>query len=79
MLVFGFLLKFVVIIGVIFKFVFGGVGFVMFGMVMVGGVKILSKVKFDGIKNGVIVVVSVGLFMILLINFDFYYNFLIWV
>lgn len=79
MLVLGFLPKFAAIIGAIPKPVLGGVGFAMFGMVMVGGVKTLSKVKFDGTKNGVIVAVSVGLSMIPLTNPDFYHNFPTWV
>ena len=79
LLVLGFLPKFAAIIGAIPKPVLGGVGFAMFGMVMVGGVKTLSKVKFDGTKNGVIVAVSVGLSMIPLTNPDFYHNFPTWV
>ncbi|KPI48683.1 uracil permease [Clostridioides difficile] len=79
LLVLGFLPKFAAIIGAIPKPVLGGVGFAMFGMVMVGGVKTLSKVKFDGTKNGVIVAVSVGLSMIPLTNPAFYNNFPTWV
>lgn len=79
LLVLGFIPKFAAIIGAIPKPVLGGVGFAMFGMVLVGGIKTLSKVQFDGTKNGVIVAVSVGLAMIPLANPDFYHNFPDWV
>ena len=79
LLVLGFVPKFAAIIGAIPKPVLGGVGFAMFGMVLVGGIRTLSKVQFDGTKNGVIVAVSVGLAMIPLANPDFYHNFPDWV
>lgn len=79
LLVLSFVPKFGAIIGAIPKQVLGGVGFAMFGMVLVGGIKTLSKVKFDGTKNGVIVAVSVGLAMIPLANHAFYGNFPNWV
>ena len=79
LLVLGFIPKFAAIVGAIPKAVLGGVGFAMFGMVLVGGIKTLSKVQFDGTKNGVIVAVSVGLAMIPLANPDFYHNFPSWI
>lgn len=79
LLVLGFIPKFAAIIGAIPKPVLGGVGFAMFGMVLVGGIKTLSKVQFDGTKNGIIVAVSVGLAVIPLANPDFYHNFPDWV
>ena len=51
----------------------------MFGMVLVGGIRTLRKVQFDGNKNCVIVAVSVGLAMIPLGNPGFYHNFPSWV
>lgn len=79
LLLLSFVPKFAAIIGAIPKQVLGGVGFAMFGMVLVGGIRTLSKVEFNGTKNGVIVAVSVGLAMIPLANPGFYHNFPSWV
>ncbi|WP_042276174.1 nucleobase:cation symporter-2 family protein [[Clostridium] dakarense] len=79
LLALGFVPKFAALVGAIPKPVLGGIGFAMFGMVSVGGIRTLSKVKFDGTKNGVIVAVSLGLAMIPLANPDFYHNFPSWV
>ena len=79
LLVLGFIPKFAAVVGAIPKPVLGGVGFAMFGMVLVGGIRTLSKVEFDGTKNGVIIAISVGLAMIPLANPDFYHNFPTWV
>lgn len=79
LLALSFVPKFAAIIGAIPKQVLGGVGFAMFGMVLVGGIRTLGKVQFDGNKNCVIVGVSVGLAMIPLANPGFYHNFPSWV
>ena len=79
LLALSFVPKFAAIIGAIPKQVLGGVGFAMFGMVLVGGIRTLGKVQFDGNKNCVIVAVSVGLAMIPLANPGFYHNFPSWV
>lgn len=79
LLLLSFVPKFGAIMGQIPKQVLGGVGFAMFGMVLVGGIKTLTKVQFDGTKNGIIVAVSVGLAMIPLANHAFYGNFPNWV
>lgn len=79
LLALSFVPKFAAIIGAIPKQVLGGVGFAMFGMVLVGGIRTLGKVQFDGNKNVVIVAVSVGLAMIPLANPGFYHNFPSWV
>lgn len=79
LLVLSFVPKFAAIMGAIPKQVLGGVGFAMFGMVLVGGIRTLSKVPFDGTKNGVIVAVSIGVSMIPLANGTFYNNFPSWV
>lgn len=79
LLALSFVPKFAAIIGAIPKQVLGGVGFAMFGMVLVGGIRTLGKVEFNGNKNGVIVAVSVGLAMIPLANPGFYHNFPSWV
>lgn len=79
LLALSFVPKFAAIIGAIPKQVLGGVGFAMFGMVLVGGIRTLRKVQFDGNKNCVIVAVSVGLAMIPLANPGFYHNFPSWV
>ena len=59
--------------------VLGGAGFVLFGMVAANGIKSLSKVKFDGTKNGMIVAVSIGLALIPVAVPGFYDNFPEWV
>ena len=79
LLALGFVPKFAALVGAIPKPVLGGIGFAMFGMVSVGGIRTLSKVKFDGTKNGVIVAVSLGVAMIPLANPDFYHDFPSWV
>ncbi|WP_055667765.1 nucleobase:cation symporter-2 family protein [Desnuesiella massiliensis] len=79
LLVLGFIPKFGALMASIPKPVLGGVGFAMFGMVLVGGIRTLSKVEFNGTKNGVIVAVSIGLAMIPIANPDFYHNFPNWV
>ncbi|NFG57431.1 purine permease [Clostridium botulinum] len=79
LLILSFTPKFAATMGAIPKPVLGGVGFAMFGMVLVGGIKTLSKVNFDGNKNSVIVAVSIGLSMIPLANSVFYDNFPTWV
>ena len=79
LLVLSFVPKFAAIMGAIPKQVLGGVGFAMFGMVLVGGIRTLSKVPFDGTKNGVIVAVSIGVSMIPLANGTFYDQFPLWV
>ncbi|MCR1955167.1 purine permease [Clostridioides mangenotii] len=79
LLLFGFVPKIAAIVAAIPKPVLGGVAFAMFGMVMVGGVRTLSKVQFNGTMNGVIVAASVGLSVIPIVNADFYNNFPAWV
>ena len=79
LLVLSFVPKFGALIVAIPKPVLGGVGFAMFGMVLVGGIRTLSKVQFDGTKNAIIVAVSIGLAMIPLANDGFYHNFPNWV
>ena len=59
--------------------VLGGAGFILFGMVAANGIKSLSKVKFDGTKNGIIVAVSIGLALIPVAVPEFYNNFPVWV
>jgi uric acid transporter len=51
----------------------------MFGMVLVGGIRTLGKVDFNGNQNGIIVAVSIGLAMIPLANPEFYSAFPVWV
>lgn len=79
LLILGFIPKFGALMAAIPKQVLGGVGFVMFGNVLVGGIRTLSKVDFNGNKNGIIVAVSVGLAMIPLANPEFYASFPGWV
>lgn len=44
--------------------VLGGAGVAMFGMVIASGIRALSKVKFDGTYNLMIVAISIGVSMI---------------
>lgn len=75
----GFLPKVAALVAAIPYPVLGGAGFMMFGMIMVGGIKSLGEVKFDGTKNGIIVAISIGIAMITLIIPDFYKAFPSWV
>lgn len=59
--------------------VLGGAGIAMFGMVASGGISSLSKVEFNGTKNGMIIAVSIGLAMIPLAVPTFYSKFPQWV
>lgn len=79
LLVLGFVPKFGALMAAIPKQVLGGVAFAMFGMVLVGGIKTLGKVDFNGNQNGIIVAVSIGLSMIPLANPEFYSAFPAWV
>lgn len=55
------------------KAVIGGAGFMMFGTLVVVGIKTLRKVDFDGdFRNFIIVGLSVGMAMIAIINPDFF-------
>lgn len=79
LLTLGFVPKFGALMAAIPKQVLGGVGFAMFGMVLVGGIRTLGKVDFNVNLNGIIVAVSVGLSMIPLANPHFYSSFPAWV
>lgn len=56
--------KFAAIFSSIPKPVLGGIGFAMFGVVAVGGIKTLAAVNYNGNKNTIIVAVSIGLSLI---------------
>lgn len=58
--------------------VLGGAGVAMFGMVIASGIRALSKVKFDGTYNLMIVAVSVGVSMITLTAPNFFHSFPAW-
>lgn len=79
LLVLGFFPKFAALVAAIPNPVLGGAGFMMFGMIMVGGIKTLGSVQLDGTKNGIIIAVSIGISMITLIIPDFYKGFPSWV
>ncbi|MEG6615958.1 nucleobase:cation symporter-2 family protein [Peptococcaceae bacterium 1198_IL3148] len=53
--------------------VLGGAGIALFGMVAASGIRTLSKVKFDGNNNSMIVAISLGLGLIPLAAPDFYH------
>lgn len=52
--------------------VLGGVGFAMFGMVAIGGIRTLGTVDYNGNKNHIIVAVSIGLSLIPTVNVKFF-------
>ena len=58
--------------------VLGGAGVAMFGMVIASGIQALSKVKFDGTYNLMIVAVSIGVSMITLTAPNFFHSFPSW-
>ncbi|MCH4167278.1 MAG: purine permease [Megasphaera sp.] len=55
--------------------VLGGAGLAMFGMIIASGVRSLSKVKFDGNYNLMLVAISIGMSMITLTIPNFFQNF----
>lgn len=55
--------------------VLGGAGLAMFGMIIASGIRSLSKVKFDGNYNLMLVAVSIGISMITLTIPNFFQNF----
>lgn len=79
LIVLGFFPKVAALVAAIPYPVLGGAGFMMFGMIMVGGIKSLGDVEFNGTKNGIIVAISIGIAMITLIIPDFYKAFPSWV
>lgn len=79
LIVLGFFPKVAALVAAIPYPVLGGAGFMMFGMIMVGGIKSLGDVEFDGTKNGIIIAISIGIAMITLIIPDFYKAFPSWV
>lgn len=58
--------------------VLGGAGIAMFGMVAASGIRALSKVKFEGTHNAMIVAVCLGVGLIPLAVPTFYQNFPKW-
>lgn len=64
LIVLAFLPKFAATFAAIPKPVLGGAGFVMFGVVIVNGIRTLAKVSYDNNKNSIIVAVSIGLSLI---------------
>ncbi|MEG6522319.1 nucleobase:cation symporter-2 family protein [Desulfotomaculum sp. 1211_IL3151] len=54
--------------------VLGGAGIALFGMVAASGIRTLSKVKFDGTNNSILVAVSLGLGLIPLAAPTFYHH-----
>lgn len=72
LLVIAFFPKFAAIFAAIPKPVLGGVGFAMFGVVTVSGIRTLGKVNFFGNRNTVIVAVSIGLSVIPIVSSEFF-------
>jgi NCS2 family nucleobase:cation symporter-2 len=58
--------------------VLGGAGIAMFGMVIASGIKTLSKIKFDGNHNLMVVAISVAVGLIPLAVPGFYHKFPSW-
>lgn len=79
LIILGIFPKLAAIIAAIPYPVLGGAGFIMFGMVVSGGINTLGKVQFNGTKNGIIVAVSIGVSLIPLAVPNFYQSFPTWV
>lgn len=58
--------------------VLGGAGIAMFGMVAASGIRALTKVKFDGTYNAMIIAISLGVGLIPLAVPTFYHKFPTW-
>ncbi len=78
LVVLGLFPKLAAVIAAIPNAVLGGAGIAMFGMVAASGIKTLSKVKFDGTHNIMVVAISLGVGMITLAVPNFYHNFPSW-
>lgn len=64
LVILGFFPKFAAVFAAIPKPVLGGAGFLMFGVVAVGGIRTLGSVNYNGNKNAIIVAASIGLSLI---------------
>lgn len=78
LIVLGLFPKMAAVVASIPNSVLGGAGVAMFGMVIASGIRALSKVKFDGTYNLMIVAVSVGVSMITLTAPNFFHSFPAW-
>lgn len=79
LVILGFFPKIAALVAAVPYSVLGGAGFVMFGMIIVSGIKTLGTVPMNGTKNGLIAAVSIGISMITLIIPNFYSSFPSWV
>ncbi|MBU6374627.1 MAG: purine permease [Bdellovibrionales bacterium] len=70
--------KMAAVIAAIPPSVLGGAGIVMFGMVAASGIKTLSKVKFEGTHNIMVIAVSMGVGMVTIASPKFYHSFPQW-
>ena len=77
-MVLGLFPKLAAIVASIPQPVLGGAGLVLFGMVAVNGIKILTKIKFEGNSNLMLVAVSLGVGLIPVGVSGFYHNFPGW-
>lgn len=75
---FSMLFKVVFLVVLILLVVFGGVGIVMFGMVVVSGIQIFYEVNIIDCCNQLLVVVSIGMGMVLVVCLDFFVCLLVW-
>ena len=74
----GLLPKMAAIVACIPNSVLGGAGIAMFGMIIASGVRSLSKVKFEGTSNLMLVAISIGVSMITLTVPNFFHAFPSW-
>lgn len=74
----GLLPKMAAVVACIPNSVLGGAGIAMFGMIIASGVRSLSKVKFEGTSNLMLVAISIGVSMITLTVPNFFHAFPAW-
>jgi len=78
LIVLGLFPKIAAIVASIPSAVLGGAGIAMFGMVTASGIKTLSKVKFEGTHNMMVVAISIAVGLIPLAVPGFYHKFPSW-
>ncbi|MCH4178629.1 MAG: purine permease [Megasphaera sp.] len=71
----GLLPKMAAVVASIPNSVLGGAGLAMFGMIIASGIRSLSKVRFEGNYNLMLVAISIGMSMITLTMPNFFQNF----
>lgn len=78
LIVLGLFPKLAAVVACIPNAVLGGAGLAMFGMIIASGINSLTKVKFEGNYNLMLVAISIGIAMIPLVAPNFYHAFPSW-